>query len=73
MLRDPQHERKNLNHINSHPFVLNFVEGLCEGFSVPASRPAIQERYQLTKADVFHRKAKGRALKAQLLGQLAHI
>jgi hypothetical protein len=43
MLRDPQHERKINNDINSPPFVpsmdsgraLSAVEGLREGFSAP--------------------------------------
>jgi hypothetical protein len=30
MLREPQHERKIISDINSHPFVLSTVEGLRE-------------------------------------------
>jgi hypothetical protein len=33
MLRVPQHERKNINDINSPPFVLSAVEGLLGFFS----------------------------------------
>jgi hypothetical protein len=33
MLRDPQHERKNINDINTLPFVLSLVEGLRKSFS----------------------------------------
>src|SRR6266508_2458157 len=34
MLRQAQHDRKNLNDIESHSFVLSFVEGLREIISV---------------------------------------
>jgi hypothetical protein len=36
MLRAPHHERKNINDINSSPFVLSAVEALLRVFQQPA-------------------------------------
>jgi hypothetical protein len=50
MFRVPQHEQKNVNDINSSPFVLSAVEGRLKGFSATCQTKAQRRRELIAKA-----------------------
>jgi hypothetical protein len=47
MLRVPQHDRKNIIEINTHPFVLSVVEGLREEFFNRLSKPELRNDWNV--------------------------